>query len=214
MRLYDRVCLGSQSRVARSQKRSDTTPAIIDTNNTICGNSREICKTVGIGDSTLCEMKNVAPPYLTPTTNVSVSSLFCLTDSQSTGRLSLFNLRHRPRPLPHSKLPLCSTQLSLARNSSHSRYCEDNLRVSTSPAHSSLLKGAYILCLSILPKPTHDPSKRVPPLPHSLFSWPLAIWYSDLEIVRVQNGLDAYMFLRFLRSEYESLSILLFLTPL
>ena len=51
---------------------------------------------------------------------------------------------------------------------------------------------------------THGPSKRVPPLPQRLFSWPLALWNSDPEIVRKQNGLDAYMFLRFLRSESKS----------
>ena len=43
-------------------------------------------------------------------------------------------------------------------------------------------------------------SKRVAPLPDDFLAWPRAIWDSDPEIVRIQNGLDAYMFLRFLRS--------------
>jgi calcium permeable stress-gated cation channel len=43
-------------------------------------------------------------------------------------------------------------------------------------------------------------SKRVSPLPKGLLDWPLAVWRADPNIIREQNGLDAYMFLRFLRS--------------
>ncbi|KAF8532450.1 hypothetical protein JB92DRAFT_2688545 [Gautieria morchelliformis] len=43
------------------------------------------------------------------------------------------------------------------------------------------------------------PNKRVSPLPTGLLAWPLAVWRADPLVVREQNGLDAYMFLRFLR---------------
>lgn len=56
-------------------------------------------------------------------------------------------------------------------------------------------------------------SKRVPPLPSAPFAWPLAVWNSDPEVVRVQNGLDAYMFLRFLRSQFLRFISVLPLTP-
>ncbi|KAF8524322.1 DUF221-domain-containing protein [Hysterangium stoloniferum] len=47
--------------------------------------------------------------------------------------------------------------------------------------------------------------KRVQPLPQRFFDWPLAVWKADLEQIRIQNGLDAYMFVRFLRMMIEIL---------
>ncbi|KZT62553.1 DUF221-domain-containing protein [Calocera cornea HHB12733] len=42
-------------------------------------------------------------------------------------------------------------------------------------------------------------SKRSPPLSSSLLGWPLAIWNADPARIQHVNGLDAYVFVRFLR---------------
>ncbi|KZO95372.1 DUF221-domain-containing protein [Calocera viscosa TUFC12733] len=44
-----------------------------------------------------------------------------------------------------------------------------------------------------------SPSKRSPPLSPSLLGWPLAIWNADPARIQQVNGLDAYVFVRFLR---------------
>jgi calcium permeable stress-gated cation channel len=43
------------------------------------------------------------------------------------------------------------------------------------------------------------PSKRVHSLTQSLFLWPLAVWRADYNDIIRANGLDAYVFVRFLR---------------
>ncbi|KAF8221509.1 DUF221-domain-containing protein [Tricholoma matsutake] len=43
------------------------------------------------------------------------------------------------------------------------------------------------------------PSKRVSPLSHSIFRWPLAVFRADYRDIIRTNGLDAYFFVRYLR---------------
>jgi calcium permeable stress-gated cation channel len=42
-------------------------------------------------------------------------------------------------------------------------------------------------------------SKRMTPLPTGLLAWPWAVYKADWKQVLPQNGMDAYVFLRFLR---------------
>ncbi|KZS96318.1 DUF221-domain-containing protein [Sistotremastrum niveocremeum HHB9708] len=41
--------------------------------------------------------------------------------------------------------------------------------------------------------------KRMPSMASSLFAWPVAVWKADYHEIKHQNGMDAYVFIRFLR---------------
>ncbi|KAF8326818.1 uncharacterized protein EI90DRAFT_3069169 [Cantharellus anzutake] len=55
-------------------------------------------------------------------------------------------------------------------------------------------------------------SKRAPPLPPGFLSWPIAIYNLDPDDIRRQNGLDAYVFVHFLRMMVKMLLPIWFLS--
>lgn len=107
--------------------------------------------------------------------------------------------RHsRPR---RSSLHYGQTQPSLAWRSSRSPCCACTSKQYTNRVHIyPKTKGAFFPLSPISHLLTNTPpfSKRSPPLGH-IWSWPFTVLRADFHAIKDQNGVDAYMFIRFLR---------------
>ena len=60
-------------------------------------------------------------------------------------------------------------------------------------------KSMWLSVASSLGKCLRRLSRRITPLSKSFYGWPLAVWRADWKAIKHHNGLDAYMFVKYLR---------------